>query len=135
MDVGVSGIFSSISAAIKLADFCTKLQGVPVENKVYWRLIQGVRDDLEEVSRLLRIDGVQNRLELYPGRKRYVERTIVRVKDALNDIAQYVESVRRDEQKNGGKCARYRFRPHNPKSITVPKSQPVGISARILWIR
>jgi hypothetical protein len=103
MDIGVGVIFSSIGTAIKLADFCAKVKDVPVENKVFLRLIQGVRDDLEEISRLLRIDGVKSRLELYPGRKRYVEGTIVRVKDALNDIAKYVESVRRDEEKKTGK--------------------------------
>lgn len=108
-DAGVGLIFSSIGTVFKFVDFCAKIKEVPLENRVFCRLISGVRTDLQEISRILRNNTVKYRLELDPRRKQYVDGTIRRVNDALNDIGEYVESVNRDEERFGGITMVHRF--------------------------
>lgn len=97
----VGAAFSSVGTVFKFVDFCAKLKDVPLEYQVFCGLINNVRNDLNECSRILRNESVKQRLECDVGRNAHVERTIGNVKQALNEIGAYVESVSRDEERNG----------------------------------
>jgi len=82
---------------------------VPEENRVFIRLIQRVRDDLDEVFRLLRNPTIRAHLSSDPGERAYIEGTIDSVRTALGSIGKFVESVRVDEEINGTISLQSRF--------------------------
>jgi len=98
----VGATFASIGTVFKLVDFCVQLRDVPLENKNFCELIRIVRNDLQECTRLLQIERVKQQLELNEARNAHVQQTIFSVRQALNDIGEYVESVSRDEERKKG---------------------------------
>jgi hypothetical protein len=96
-----TGAFAAINTCFKLIDFCMKIKDVSIENQVFLRLIQRVRNDLEEAFRLMRVPAVQGHFHADPGKQAHIEDCILSVKKALESIGKFVESVRLDQERNG----------------------------------
>ena len=78
-----------------------KLRDVPLENKVFLRLISRVGSDLDEAFRLMRNNVVQEHFAADQGKDEYVQKCIVDARTALASIGRFVETVRVDEERNG----------------------------------
>ncbi|KAE9968023.1 hypothetical protein EG328_007816 [Venturia inaequalis] len=103
------GAFTAINTTFKFVEFCYAIGDVPEESLVFIRLIQRVRDDLDECLRLLTLLAIRNHLECDPDQKRYISGTIQDTKSALSGIGKYVEGVRTEEERNGEISLRTRF--------------------------
>lgn len=76
---------------------------------MFIRLIQRVRDDLDECLRLLTLPATRKHLECDSDQKGYINGTIQDTKNALAGIGKYVEDVRTEEERNGEISLRTRF--------------------------
>ncbi|QDS69003.1 hypothetical protein FKW77_009436 [Venturia effusa] len=101
--------FSAIKTASRFVEFCCARGDVPEESLLFIRLVQRVRDDLDECLRLLSLPAVQSHLECDIDQKIYIHGTIQDTKNALAEIGKYVESVRTEEEQNGEISLRTRF--------------------------
>lgn len=99
--VSIGAIFASIDSAFKFADLVVRLREVGTENEVFVRIIQVVRDDLNEVERLLGVECVQRKLTSIPGKLPWVKNAIIHTKSALNEIGRWVEPALVGQESNG----------------------------------
>lgn len=90
-----------INTCARVIDFCSRLKDVGLENKVFSRLIQRVREDVEEAFRLMRKPEVQAHFEADPDKEKRVNGTILSVKTAINNIARFVEALRVQKEREG----------------------------------
>jgi hypothetical protein len=93
-----SVVFAGISSAIKFADLAVRLAEVGSENEVFVRTIHVVREDLNEVSRLLSIESIQGKLASIPGKLPWIRGAVTNTKMALDDIGKAIERVRVEKQ-------------------------------------
>jgi hypothetical protein len=96
-----SVIFASISSAYKFADLAVRLAEVGSENEVFVRTIHVVREDLNEVSRLLSIESIRGKLAIIPGKLPWIRGAVTNTNTALNDIGKAIERVRVERQATG----------------------------------
>lgn len=94
-------IFASIGSAFRLADLAIRIAEVGSENDVFVSTIQIVRDDLNEVERLLNLESVQRKLSSIPSKLGWVQTAVVNTKSALDDIAKWVERARSEQEAKG----------------------------------
>ncbi|KAH7394394.1 hypothetical protein BKA66DRAFT_438745 [Pyrenochaeta sp. MPI-SDFR-AT-0127] len=94
-------IFASVGSAFKFADLAVRIAEVGSENEVFVRTIHVVRDDLNEVERLLKAASVQRKLASTPGKLPWVRSAINNTKSALNEIGKWVERARAEQQSTG----------------------------------
>ncbi|KAF2476932.1 uncharacterized protein BDR25DRAFT_309270 [Lindgomyces ingoldianus] len=96
-----TAIFAALNSAVKFAELLVRVVEVRTENDVFVRTIQIVRNDLNEVERLLGIESVQKKLTAVPGKFEWIGGAIISTKSALSDIAKWVERARVDQQATG----------------------------------
>ena len=96
-----SAIFASVGSAFRFADFAVRIAEVGSENEVFVRTIYVVRDDLNEVERLLKTESVQRKLTAVPGKFTWVKSAINNTKSALNEIGEWVERARAEQESTG----------------------------------
>ena len=99
--ISIGAIFASISSAFKFADLAIRVAEVGSENEVFVRTIRVVRDDLNEVERLLNADSVQRKVTSIPGKLPWVRSAIMNTKSALNEIGRWVERARSEQESTG----------------------------------
>jgi hypothetical protein len=92
--------FGSIASAFKLAEFGVHMCEVGSENNVFVRTILRVRLDLEETERLLTVPTIKAILEQNVEKLVWIKSSLDGTKQALNDIGQYVEKVRTDQDRD-----------------------------------
>jgi len=100
--ISLGTIFASIGSAFRFADLAIRIAEVGSENEVFVRTIQVVRDDLNEVERLLNVDSVQQKLANVPNKLPWIRGAVVNTNSALDDIAKWVERARSEQQATGG---------------------------------
>lgn len=94
-------VFAFLNSAIKFSEVALKLCSVGSENAVFVRLILRVRNDLEEVERLISTPIVKKKLISTPGKLPWIKGVVFSTKSALNDIGQWVDRVRTDKEGYG----------------------------------
>lgn len=99
--ISASVVFASIGSAYKFADLAIRLAEVGSENEVFVRTIHVVREDLNEVSRLLSIESIRGKLASIPGKLPWIRGAVTNTKTALNDIGKAIERVRVEKQATG----------------------------------
>lgn len=92
--------FGSIATAFKLAEFGVHMCEAGSENNVFVRTILRVRLDLEETERLLTVPTIKAILEQNLEKASWIKSALDGTKQALNDIGQYVEKVRADQDRD-----------------------------------
>jgi hypothetical protein len=96
-----SAIFAGINSAFRFAEYAVRIAEVGTENEVFVRTIQVVRNDLEEVQRLLSVASVQKRLTGIPAKLAWIKTAIHSTRTALFEIGRWVERARVDQQAIG----------------------------------
>lgn len=99
--ISLGAKFASIGSAFKFADLAVRIGEVSSENAVFLRTIHNIRDDLNEVERLMNSASVQQRLASTPGKGPWISRSINNTKAALNEIGKWVERARAEHQSTG----------------------------------
>lgn len=94
-------IFAFLNSAVKFSEVALKLCAVGSENGVFVRLILRVRNDLQEVERLISTPSVKKKLISTPGKLPYIKNVVFSTKSALNEIGRWVERVRSDKEGHG----------------------------------
>ena len=105
--LSAGAIFSAIGTTFKLAEFCLALKEVSAEFRIFLTLIQRVRKDLEEALRERHEKSAT--LRNMPGKKAWIDDTILDIKGVLNDIGLLVENARIDTEKGKSVTLYHRF--------------------------
>jgi hypothetical protein len=87
-------IFSSIATAFHFADFVFASSKGSSESHVLACLIDRVRKDVSEASRLYLSPRISNFLEAWPDKKSRIDSILIDVRQSLNDIGSYMETFR-----------------------------------------
>ncbi|KAH8716797.1 hypothetical protein GQ44DRAFT_404136 [Phaeosphaeriaceae sp. PMI808] len=99
--LSLGAVFASIGSAFKFADLAIRVNEVGSENEVFVRTIRIVRDDLNEVERLLSVESVQRKLTSTPSKLPWVKSAILNTKSGLNEIGRWVERARSEQEATG----------------------------------
>lgn len=99
--ISASVMFTGISSAFQFADIAFRIAEVGSENEVFVRTIHVVRDDLNEVERLLSVKSIETKLARIPEKLPWIRGTITNTKTALNHIGKAVERARAEQQATG----------------------------------
>jgi hypothetical protein len=94
-------IFAGINSAFKFAEYAVRIAEVGTENEVFVRTIQVVRNDLDEVQRLLSVESVQRKLIRIPAKLAWIKGAVHSTRAALHEIGRWVERARVDQQATG----------------------------------
>lgn len=88
--------FSSLATTFNFADFVSSSNKAPVEAVTFACLIQAVRQDVAETSRLYLSPAVSNFLNSWPDKRSWIDRTLLDVRRALNEIGMDVDAAHLD---------------------------------------
>lgn len=99
--ISLGAVFASIGSAFRFADLAVRIAEVGSENEVFVRTIRVVRQDLNEVERLLNVESVQQKLTNVPGKLPWISNAIINTKSALDDIGRWVERARSEQEATG----------------------------------
>jgi hypothetical protein len=99
--ISLGAVFAGIGSAFKFADLAIRIAEVGSENEVFVRTIRVVRDDLNEVERLLNVTSVQRNLTGIPGKLPWIKGAVINTKSALNEIGKWVERARSEKESTG----------------------------------
>jgi hypothetical protein len=102
-------VFSSLAIAFDYADFVSSSSKASSEAGSFAILVHRLRQDINEASRLYLSPAVKNFLEDWPDRKSWIDAIIFDVRRALNDIGNYVDTVRTIGDDGGASGMRRRF--------------------------
>ncbi|KAF2024033.1 hypothetical protein EK21DRAFT_118182 [Setomelanomma holmii] len=97
----LGAIFASVGSAFKFADLAIRVAEVGSENEVFVRTIRVVRDDLNEVERLLNDESVRRKVTSIPGKLPWIKGAVHNTKSALNEIGKWVEHARAEQESTG----------------------------------
>jgi|TARA_R110002003_G_scaffold127_4_gene11890 hypothetical protein len=97
----LGAIFASVGSAFKFADLAIRVAEVGSENEVFVRTIRVVRDDLNEVERLLNTESVLRKITSIPGKLPWIKGAVINTKSALNEIGKWVEHARAEQESTG----------------------------------
>lgn len=100
-------VFSAIATTFKLAEFCLALKEVSTESRIFITLIERVRKDLQEALR--ERHEKSSVLETMPGKKAWIDGTIIDVKRSLHEIGILIENARIDVDKGKSVTLKHRF--------------------------
>jgi hypothetical protein len=89
-----TNIFSSIATAFHFADFVFTSSKASSESHVLACLIDRVRKDVSEASRLYLSPRIFSFLEAWPDKKSRIDTILIDVRQSLNDIGRYMETFR-----------------------------------------
>ncbi|KAH7396126.1 hypothetical protein BKA66DRAFT_454514 [Pyrenochaeta sp. MPI-SDFR-AT-0127] len=87
-------VLSSLPTAFSFADFVSSSNKASLETVSFANLIQGVRQDIAEASRLYLSPAVSTFLDAWPDKRTWVERILLDVRHTLNDIGMDMDAVR-----------------------------------------
>lgn len=90
----VTKVFSSLPTVFDFADWLSTQGRLSSDNEVLIDLLQRVRHDFTEASRLYTSQAVVSYLESWPDKKTYIDKILHDIEKALNDIGQFLETVR-----------------------------------------
>lgn len=99
--ISIGAIFAGIGSAFRVADVAIRIAEVATENEVFVRAIRVVREDLNEVERILSIVSVQLRLNATPNKLPWINSAVNNTKSALEDIGRLVERTRAEQEATG----------------------------------
>jgi hypothetical protein len=105
----VTKVFSSLLTVFDFADWLSTQGRVSSDNGVFVDLLQRVRHDVTEASRLYTSQPVVDYLESRPERKAYIEKILHDIEKVLNDIGQFLETVRVSGDDGGTVILRRKF--------------------------
>jgi hypothetical protein len=103
---------TAIGGAYKVGEFlmhAKKLKDVAPSNAVYVRMINRVRSDLDEVTRLCTVPEVKEALKANPPKAKWVYGAMRDVRGALENIVPHTERVGGDVEKGKRVGIRHRF--------------------------
>jgi hypothetical protein len=87
-------IFSSITTAFHFADFVFTSSKASSESHALACVINRVRKDVSEASRLYLSPRISNFLEAWPDKKSWIDSILTNVHQSLNEIGSYMETFR-----------------------------------------
>ncbi|OAG04663.1 uncharacterized protein CC84DRAFT_1218093 [Paraphaeosphaeria sporulosa] len=90
----VTKVFSSLPTVFDFADWLSTQGRVSSDNELFIDLLQRVRHDVTEASRLYTSQAVVDYLESWPDKRTYIDKVLQDIERVLNDIGQFVEAVR-----------------------------------------
>jgi hypothetical protein len=102
-------IFSSITTAFHFADFVFTSSRVSSESHALACLIDRVRKDVSEASRLYLSPRISNFLEAWPDKKSWIDSIMIDVRQSLNEIGSYMETFRVAGDDGGAAGLKRRF--------------------------
>ncbi|KAF2125575.1 hypothetical protein P153DRAFT_370223 [Dothidotthia symphoricarpi CBS 119687] len=102
-------VFSSLGTAFSFAEFVSSLDQTSNETEALSHLIQHIRRDDAEASRLYTSPAVSRFLNIYPDHKAEIVTIRLDLRRTLNDIGAYVEAVRVIDDDGGPLGQRQRF--------------------------
>lgn len=105
----VTRIFSSLSTVFDFADFASTQEKVSTESEDFLSLIQRVRHDVTEASRLYTSQAVTHYLDSWPDKRTWIDKILIDIQRTLNDIGLYMETVRVSGDDGGAAGLRRRF--------------------------
>lgn len=97
----ITAVFAFMNSALKFSEVAVKFYSVESENGVFVRMIQTVRQDLDETERLLCVPAVREQLISTPGKLPWIKSVIISTKSSINEIGRWVERVRGDKEGYG----------------------------------
>ncbi|KAJ4346667.1 uncharacterized protein N0V89_010598 [Didymosphaeria variabile] len=105
----VTKVFSSLPTVFDFADWVSTQGRVSSDNGVFIELLQRVRHDVTEASRLYTSRAVTEYLESWPDKKAYIDKILHDIEKALNDIGQFLETVQVSGDDGGTVSLRRKF--------------------------
>jgi hypothetical protein len=90
----VTKVFSSLSTVFDFADYASSHEKVTSDGEVFVNLLQRVRQDVTEASRLYTSQPVVDYFESWPDKKTWIDAILLDIQRALNDLGVYMETVR-----------------------------------------
>ncbi|KAF2685066.1 hypothetical protein K458DRAFT_417158 [Lentithecium fluviatile CBS 122367] len=105
----VTKVFSSLSTVFDFADYATSNDKVSSDSEVFINLLQRVRQDVTEASRLHTSRPVTDYFESWPDKKTWIDAILLDIQRALNDIGVYMETVRVSGDDGGAAGLRRKF--------------------------
>lgn len=105
----VTRVFSSLSTVFDFADYASSSDKVTSDSEVFINLLQRVRQDVTEASRLYVSQPVSDYFDSWPDKKTWIDSILVDIQRALNDIGVYMETVRISGDDSGVTGLRRRF--------------------------
>ncbi|KAF1936081.1 hypothetical protein EJ02DRAFT_388009, partial [Clathrospora elynae] len=78
--------FTSLATTFYFADYVSSSDKASTETVLFAHLIQLVRQDISEASRLYSLSAVSNFLDTWPNKRTWVDTSLLEVRHALNDI-------------------------------------------------
>lgn len=101
--------FSSLSTTFNFADFVFTFGKASAETLSFVNLIQAVRNDVAETSRLYLSPAVSNFLDAWPDKRHWVDNTLHDVRRALNEIGMDMDAAQVDGADGGSITARRKY--------------------------
>ncbi|RYN46963.1 hypothetical protein AA0118_g12381 [Alternaria tenuissima] len=89
----VSRDFPAIPTTYYFADYVLSSEKASTETIAFVSIIQQVRQDIEEATRLSISSAVSNFLDAYPSKRRWIEDSLLEVRRALNDIGMDMDTA------------------------------------------
>ncbi|KAF2448454.1 hypothetical protein P171DRAFT_213153 [Karstenula rhodostoma CBS 690.94] len=105
----VTKVFSTLPTVFDFADWLSTQRRLSSTNEVFVDLLQRVRHDVTEASRLYTSQAVVDYLESWPDKKAYIDKILHDIKKVLNDIGQFLETVRVSGEDGGTVGLRRKF--------------------------
>ncbi|KAJ4293690.1 hypothetical protein N0V90_008974 [Kalmusia sp. IMI 367209] len=106
----VTRVSPSLSTVFDFAEWASAQGKVSSENEVFVNLLQRVRRDVTEASRLYTSShAVKDYLEAWPDKKTWIETILHDIQRALNDIGLFMETVRVSGDDGGAVGLRRKF--------------------------
>ncbi|PVH93401.1 hypothetical protein DM02DRAFT_619303 [Periconia macrospinosa] len=102
-------VFSSLPTVFDFADYTTTRGNVPGDTQIFINLIQRVRHDVAEVSRLYETRAVTEYLKAWPDKKLGIDTILLDIQRALNEIGTMMEAVRIAGDDGGPASLRRKF--------------------------
>jgi len=124
----VTKVFSSLSTVFDFADYASSHEKVSSNSEVFINLLQRVRQDVTEASRLYKSQAVADYFDSWPDKKTYVDAILLDIQRALNDIGIYMETVRVSGDDGGSVGLRRKFEwvlSHHKKLISKQQNLTV----------
>jgi hypothetical protein len=83
---GISSDFPAIPTTYYFADYVLSTEKASADTVAFVNIIQQVRQDIDEATRLFISSTVSNFLDAYPNKRRWIESSLLEVRRALNGI-------------------------------------------------
>ncbi|KAG9193446.1 hypothetical protein G6011_03481 [Alternaria panax] len=85
--------FPAIRTTYHFADYVLSSEKASSDTLAFVSIIQQVRQDIDEATRLYLSSAVSNFLDAYPSKRRWIEGSLLEVRSALNDIGMDMDTA------------------------------------------